>query len=66
MLAQKLRTLDALGLAELPSTRLMVDAAKLIRSGVEPRRACDVAIVQPLTDDPAIASALRDVVALAL
>lgn len=64
-LAQKLRTLDALGLAELPSTRLVVDAAKLIRSGVEPRRACDVAIVQPLTDDPAIVNALRDVVALA-
>jgi nitric oxide reductase NorQ protein len=64
-LAQKLRTLDALGLAEPPSTRLLVDAAKLIRSGVEPRRACDVAIVQPLTDDAAVAAALREVVSLA-
>ena len=64
-LGAKLRRLDALGLAELPSTRLLVDAAKLIRSGVDPRRACDVAIVQPLTDDAAIGAALREVVALA-
>ena len=64
-LAKKLRGLDALGLAELPSTRLLVDAAKLMSAGLEPRRACDVAIVQPLTDDPAVSAALREVVALA-
>jgi nitric oxide reductase NorQ protein len=64
-LASKLRTLDELGLAEVPSTRLLVDAAHLIAEGMDPRRACDVAIVGPLTDDPAIARALREVAALA-
>jgi len=32
----------------------------LIREGLNPRLACDVAIVQPLTDDPVLAEALRD------
>lgn len=64
LLAQKLRKLDTLGLAEAPSTRLFVDAARLIRSGVEPRRACDAAVVQPLTDDRTIVDALSEVVAL--
>jgi nitric oxide reductase NorQ protein len=65
-LAAKLRKLDHLGLAEVPSTRLLVDAAKLIVSGVPARRACDVAVVEPLTDDPEIVRALGEAVALAL
>ncbi|MCU0655256.1 MAG: CbbQ/NirQ/NorQ C-terminal domain-containing protein [Polyangiaceae bacterium] len=64
-LAHKLRRLDALGLAEAPSTRLFIDAARLIKAGAEPRRACDAAIVQPLSDDSAIVEALSEVVALA-
>lgn len=66
LLGAKLRKLDELGLAELPSTRLLVGAGKLIASGMEARRACDVAVVHPLTDDPSIAQALRDITALAL
>lgn len=64
-LAHKLRCLDALGLAEAPSTRLFVGAARMIQAGASPRRACDVAVIQPLTDDGAIAEALSQVVALA-
>ena len=60
-LAAKIRGLEELGLAESASTRLLVSAGALIRDGLEPRLACDVAIVQPLTDDPTLAEALRDV-----
>jgi len=63
-LGAKLRQLDALGLAEMPSTRLLVDAAKLIQSGLPPRLACHVAIVEALSDDAEIRQALDDVVQL--
>jgi nitric oxide reductase NorQ protein len=64
-LAAKLRTLDELGLAEAASTRLLVDAARLIRAGMPPRAACVAAIVEPLSDDREVITALTDVVALA-
>lgn len=64
-LAAKLREVEPLGLAEMPSTRLLVSAARLIRSGVAPRAACSAAIVEALTDEPEIAEGLRDLVALA-
>lgn len=60
-LAGKMRSLDTLGLAEVPSTRLLVDAARLIDKGLDPRLACRVAIIEPLTDDPELALALQDV-----
>lgn len=63
-LAVKMRAVELLGGAERPSTRLLVDAARLIRSGLDPRLACRVAIVDPLTDDPELASALNDLAAL--
>lgn len=63
-LAGKVRGLEQLGLAEVPSTRLLVDAARLITSGLPPRMACNAAIVEPLTDDREVAAGLRDLVAL--
>jgi nitric oxide reductase NorQ protein len=63
-LAGKLRGVEALGLAERPSTRLLVNAARLIGAGVPPRAACDHAIVEALTDDREVANGLRDLVAL--
>ncbi len=63
-LASKMRSLESLGLAERPSTRLLVDTAKLIKSGLHPRLACRVGIVEPLTDDPDIITALGDLVDL--
>ncbi len=65
-LAVKIRTLEELGIAETASTRLLVGAAKLIKQGLPERIACDVAIIQPLTDDPDIVGALRDIVSLIL
>lgn len=61
---EKIRNLKDLGLSETASTRLLVNAGKLIRQGMEERRSCDVAIVQPLTDDGDIMTALRDIAAM--
>ncbi|MBL8022046.1 MAG: CbbQ/NirQ/NorQ/GpvN family protein [Leptospirales bacterium] len=64
LVGNKVRNLVELGLAETVSTRLIVNAACLIRDGLPPRLSCDVALVQPLTDDLETAAALRDLVAL--
>lgn len=63
-LATKIRAVDHLGLAEKPSTRLLVGTARLIGSGLPARLACRVGIVEPLTDDPEIADALNDLCTL--
>ncbi len=63
-LAAKLRKLDTLGLAEVPSTRLLVESARLIVAGVPPRQACRAALVEALTDDPTVVTGLNDAVAL--
>ncbi len=64
-LANKIREVDNLGLAEVPSTRLLVLTGNLIAAGMPPRRACEAGLVQALTDDASLAQALRDLVALA-
>lgn len=61
-LAERLRTLRDRGLAEVPSTRLLVAAGQLMASGVEAPRACEVAIVAPLSDESALIGAMRDLV----
>lgn len=61
---QKIRQLEELGLTETVSTRLLVYAAKAIGAGVPPRQACDVAIAQPLSDDPEVVQSIRDLSAL--
>jgi len=59
-IANKIRNLTELGLTETVSTRLLVDAAKLIHSGLPKRLAVKVAVVEPLTDDLEITEALVD------
>ncbi len=59
-IANRIRNLTELGLTETVSTRLLVDAAKLIHSGLPKRLAVQVAIVEPLNDEPEIVSALTD------
>ena len=63
-LADKLRGIEVLGLAERPSTRLLVNAARLIQADFPPRAACSYAIVEALSDDPEVVRGLRDLVAL--
>lgn len=59
-IATKIRNLTELGLAETVSTRLLVDAAKLIHSGLPKRLSVEVAVVEPLTDDLEVIEALKD------
>jgi nitric oxide reductase NorQ protein len=59
-IATKIRNLTELGLTETVSTRLLVDAAKLMHSGLPKRLSVHVAVVEPLTDDIEIAQALKD------
>ena len=61
-LAGALRGLKDRDLEEAPSTRLLVYAATLIVAGLAVENACQVAIIDALTDDPATAAALADVV----
>ena len=59
-IATKIRNLKELGLSETASTRLLVNAATLIHSGLPPRLSVKTAIVEPLTDDLEITAALED------
>ncbi len=59
-IAGKIRNLTELGLAETVSTRLLVDAAKLINSGLDRRLAMETAVVEPLSDDEDTLEALKD------
>lgn len=59
-IGSKIRNLTELGLAETVSTRLLVDAAKLIQSGLPKRQAVHAAVVEPLTDDLDTVEALKD------
>jgi nitric oxide reductase NorQ protein len=66
MLAGRLRQLRDRGLAEVPSTRLLVAAARLIAHGVSPGDACRTAVAAPLTDEPDLLAAIHDVIAAVL
>jgi nitric oxide reductase NorQ protein len=59
-IGNKIRNLTELGLTETVSTRLLVDAGKLIHTGLPKRLAAKVAIVEPLTDESQIIEALTD------
>lgn len=63
-IARKIRNLTELGLTETVSTRLLVDAGKLIQSGLPKRLSLNVAVVEPLTDDEQTLESLKDLVAL--
>ena len=62
-LAEKVRNLKEHGLGEGVSTRLLIYAGKLIRAGIPPRRACQVAIAWALTDDFEVQRSIEEVVA---
>ena len=61
-LGEKIRNLEDHGLQEGASTRLLIYAARLISEGIEPRRACQVAIVWTLTDEVELQRSLEEVV----
>jgi len=59
-IAEKIRNLKELGLTETVSTRLLVDAAKLIHIGLPKRLSVKTAVIEPLTDDEEVITALTD------
>jgi len=61
-LAYQLRQLKDHDLEESASTRLLIYAASLIKSGISKNEACQSAIIEPLTDDEEVIAALMDVV----
>lgn len=57
-IAHTARNLKGHGLDEGISTRLLVYAGNLIKGGIAPRDACQMALVSPITDDADIRSTL--------
>jgi len=57
-IAERARNLKGHGLDEGISTRMLVYAGNLIARKVEPVKACRVALVRPITDDPDMRDAL--------
>jgi len=56
------RGLKDAGLQEGASTRLLIHAGKLIKSGIAPRVACQAAIAESLTDEAEMLAALGDMI----
>lgn len=63
-LGNKIRNLVELNLVESVSTRLLVNAGKLISKGLSPRLACEVSIAESLSDDRNTIISIHDLIAL--
>ncbi len=63
-LAGSLRVLKDHDLEEAASTRLLIYAARLMRSGVPAGEACRAALAEPLTDDEETLKALNEIIAV--
>lgn len=61
-LGRRLRSLQDRGLAEVPSTRLLISTGLLIANGTPARDACYAALVSPLSDDATLVGAMHDLV----
>lgn len=61
-LGEKVRHLQSQGLEEGVSTRLLIYAGLLISQGVKPRRACELAVGQSLTDDLDLLKGIQEVI----
>ena len=59
---RKARLLKDHGLEEATSTRALVYAASMINAGLDPIAACQVAMINPITDDIELADALMEIV----
>jgi nitric oxide reductase NorQ protein len=59
---RKARLLKDHGLEEATSTRALVYAANMMNAGLDPIAACQVAMINPITDDMELAEALMEIV----
>ncbi|HMW01202.1 MAG TPA: CbbQ/NirQ/NorQ/GpvN family protein [Acidobacteriota bacterium] len=65
-IGEKVRNLKGHGLEEGVSTRLLVYAGQLIKQGISPVTACEVSIVNPITDDSQLQRSIREIVTTVL
>ena len=65
-LAAKIRKTAEFNLKETVSTRLLINAATLMKDGLNPRRACHVSIAEVLSDDVEVVEAIKDIVNLSI
>ena len=61
-LGEKVRNLQEHGLKEGASTRVLIYAGKLMARDISPRRACHVAVVWGITDEPEVQRSVEEVV----
>jgi nitric oxide reductase NorQ protein len=66
VVGERVRNLREHGFEEGVSTRLLIYAAKLIARGIEPRRACDLAIARSVSDDAEVVQAINEIVSVLL
>ena len=64
LMGEKIRNLKGYGLSEGVSSRLLVYAGRLIKAGVKPREACQVAIAHSLTDEEHMIESIEDIINL--
>ena len=62
ILGQKIRNLKEHGLEEGASTRLLIYAARLIKQGISPKRACQVSLTWGITDELQIQETVDQIV----
>ena len=62
-IGRRTRNLRGHGLDEGASTRMIIQAGRLIARGVPIEEACQVALVLPITDDSDIRDALTEAIA---
>ena len=61
-IGEKVRNLKEHGLEEGVSTRLLIYAGQLTRKGIDPKTACEVAIVKPITYDREMQISISEIV----
>jgi len=61
-LAHRIRSLRDRGLAEVPSTRLLIATASLVGRGIPIKEACYAGLISPLSDDESLVGAMHDLV----
>lgn len=58
----RIRNFKHHGLEEGVSTRLLIYAGKLVHEGIEPKKACQLAMVAPITDNPDLQASLDAII----
>lgn len=61
-IGHRIRNFKQHGLEEGVSTRLLIYAGKLIHDGIDPKEACSIAMVKPITDDQELQRSIDEII----